>query len=397
MFSTLDLLPPDPILGLSKAFADDPSPDKIDLGVGVFRTVDGATPVMAAVRQAEAACIEEQTSKSYVSPEGAPGFNDALLKLLLGADHDAVKNKRAVSVQTPGGCGALRIGGELLKAAGGETVHMGAPTWPNHTPLLKAAGLATHMAPYYDYGTSSIDFAAFLSHVETLGAKDILLIHGSCHNPTGADLDKDQIDAVLSAAEQRGFMVLIDIAYHGFANGLDADAYVAREAARRLPEVMISYSCSKNFGLYRERTGALAIVAKNAERAAATRSHILSLARGAYSMPPAHGGALVAKVLSTPDLQNAWRAELEDMTRTIKTNRSLLSKTAKEHGLGAQLDYITTQNGMFSLLPISEKDVQRLIKEKSIYMAASGRINLCGLNTANIEYFCNAYRSVVGA
>ena len=396
MFADIDLLPPDPILGLSKTFAADARADKIDLGVGVYRDAHGQTPVLKAVKAAEAAYDAREASKSYLPPEGAPGFNEALGALVLGAAHPTLADGRCRSVQTPGGCGALRLGAELLKRSGARAVHVGAPTWPNHKPLLEAAGLEVVMLPYYDTEKSAVDAEAFLSAIEKLGPRDVLLLHGACHNPTGADLSPAHLARITEAALQQGFLIFIDIAYHGFGDDLDTDVGFVRDMAERLPELMVSYSCSKNFGLYRERTGALFVVGENSARADAARSHILSLARASYSMPPAHGAALVAEILSTESLETAWRTELAEMTAAVKARRRLLCEAAHNGGLENRLDYIEDQRGMFSLLPVSPAEAEAMREAHGVYMTGSGRINLCGVSEANVEYLCASLKAVAG-
>lgn len=395
MFADLSLLPADPLLGITRLFNEDARAQKIDLGVGVFRTIDGKTPVLAAVRKAEANVIAAQTTKVYTPPDGAPGFGDAITRLVFGADHPVISGERVFALETPGGCGALRVGGELLKRAKTRKVVIGKPTWPNHEPLLAAAGLAIEMVPYYDAATGGVKFDEFLAAAEKLEAVDTLLIHGGCHNPTGADLSRTQIDAILSAAEKRGFFVFIDFAYHGFAADLEKDAYLVREAARRLPEALVSYSCSKNFGLYRERVGALFMIGRDKGRRDAMKSHALSLARGMYSMPPAHGGSIVAEILNSPELSAMWRREVAEMSAQIRANRKLLVATADAMQFGDKIRYVESQNGMFSMLPVSEPQVLAMRERSGVYMANSGRINICGVNVRNVEHLCSGLRDVL--
>lgn len=396
MFADAKLLPPDPILGLMRAYQEDTRPGKIDLGVGVYRNPEGQTPVLQAVKKAEAIFTAGEVTKAYTPVDGAPGFPDAILKLVFGPDSAALAEGRCAAVQTPGGCGALRVAGELLARMGAASVSVGEPTWPNHRPLLTAAGLQINMIPYYDAASSSVDFAAFAEAAKKLGPRDVLLVHGACHNPTGADLTHAQIDALADIALDRGFLPLIDCAYHGFAEDLDADAHIIREFARRLPEVLITYSCSKNFGLYRERTGALIVVGRNAERATAVKSHVTSIARGIYSMPPAHGGAIVAEILRSAELERLWRDELETMTATMRANRRLLVNAAEEAGLGNRLSYIAGQNGMFSLLPMSADQAVAARERHGVYIVGAGRINVCGVNAGNVGTIVRAYKDVTG-
>ncbi len=395
MFADLPLLPPDALLGLTKLFNEDKRDKKIDLGVGVFRTIDGRTPILDSVKRAQANVLGAQTTKVYTPPEGAPGFAEAIARLALGERHPAIADGRIFALQTPGGCGALRIGAELLKRAGAARIVIGSPTWANHQPLLSAAGLAIEMIPYYDAKSGGLFFDDFARAVEKLGPKDVLLLHGGCHNPTGADLVPAQIDQIIAAAERQGFMPMIDFAYHGFAADLDADAFMAREIARRLPEALITYSCSKNFGLYRERVGALFLIGATAERVAAMKSQALSLARGNYSMPPAHGGSIVAEILQSAELAALWRREVADMAAQIRKNRRLLMKTAGEMQFGERIAAIGRQNGMFSLLPLAEPQVMAMRERYGVYMANNGRINLCGVNELNVEYLCNGLKDVM--
>lgn len=395
MFSQTNELPPDPLLGLTKLFADDPRARKIDLGVGVFRTPDNRTPVLSSVRKAETQVLEAQTTKVYTPAEGVPGFTAAISALAFGVEHTALAEGRIAATQTPGGCGALRVGAELLKRLGVRVIHVGSPTWPNHAPLLSAAGHDLRLIPYYDARACAVDFEAFMAEVAKLGPEDVLLLHGACHNPTGADLTRTQVDAVIDAATAQGFLPFVDMAYHGFAEGLDEDAYILREMARRLPEVLVSYSCSKNFGLYRERAGALMVVAESAKRAAAVKSHIVNIARGIYSMPPAHGGAIVAEILQSPALSAEWRGEAAAMREAMQESRHMLVRTAAEMQMGDRLAYIEGQHGMFSLLPLSEAQVLKMREAHGVYMASSGRFNICGVNAGNVGHLCEALRDVM--
>lgn len=392
MFADLAALPPDALLGLTQLFNDDARPRKIDLGVGVFRTPDNKTPVLGAVARAQERLIGRETTKVYLPPEGAPGFGDAVRKLIFG---DAISAERAAVVQTPGGCGALRVGAELMKRASATSISIGSPTWANHHPLLSAAGLRISMIPYYDPARGGVDFDAFYAAAAKLGPADALLLHGGCHNPTGADLSEDEIDSIADLAVRNGFLPFVDFAYHGFAKGLDQDAYLVRRLAARAPEFLVSYSCSKNFGLYRERAGALVVIGADAGRTAAMKSHVLNIARQIYSMPPALGGILVADILGAPDLAAAWRSELESMRRAVVANRLLLVKTAAERQLGGRLDFIARQNGMFSLLPVNEAQVLLLRERHGVYVAGNGRANLCGVNEGNVSHLCEALADVL--
>ncbi|HBS35095.1 MAG TPA: aromatic amino acid aminotransferase [Parvularcula sp.] len=394
MFAGLTALPPDSLLGVTARFRADPRPDKIDLGVGVFRDRQGRTPVMRAVAEAQARLVATETTKVYLPPESAPGFADAIRALIFGAGFD---DSRVAVVQTPGGSGALRVAAELLKRASAQAIVVPAPTWANHEPLLGASGLAIRSIPYYDARTGGVDFAAFYAGAEKLGPGDALLIHGGCHNPSGADLSREEIDAIIDLAAAKKFLPFVDCAYHGFAEGLEADSYIARAMARRLPEFLIAYSCSKNFGLYRERTGAVVMIGADETAARAMTTHAVNAGRQMYSMPPAHGALLVAEVLGDRALEQDWRMELETMRLAIKRSRTMLVEAARAHQLCGRLDHLLNQNGMFSLLPIDEAQVAALRERHALHLVNSGRINLCAVNEDNAERIAEALRDVMRA
>ncbi len=399
MFDTIDLIPDDPILGLTKSFREDPRETKIDLGVGVYKLADGSTPIMRAVKEAQNLVTTQEATKSYTPPAGYSGFGEAITKLVFGDGHPAVEEGRVAVVQTPGGCGALRLGADVIsrvKSAGLQRrLYIGTPTWANHVPLLGTAGLKVEMIPYYDRATSSLSFDAFAEHLRKLGPEDVVLLHGACHNPSGADFSPSQWEEITQIALERGFLPFIDTAYHGFAVGLEQDVASIRLMASKLPEVLISYSCSKNFGLYRERAGALIVVGKNNERAKAVQSHMMNVARTMYSMPPAHGGAIVTAILQSAELTQKWQTELADMNADVNDKRNMLAATARDHGLDNVLNFIADQNGMFSLLPLGKEQVGVLRDDFGIYMTFGGRINICGLTQSNIDNFCKAYKSVL--
>lgn len=390
MFATLPLLPADPILDLGRIFAIDKRPHKINLGIGVYLDDHGATPIMAAVAEGEARVESVETTKAYLPPRGVPGFADHIARLALGDDSAVIAEGRVGIVQTPGGCGALGVSGGLMRRSGIKTVVMGTPTWSNHRPVYTAAGLAVRMIPYLDRATGGVDFDGYCAALETLGPGDVLLLHGACHNPSGVDLSPEQIDIVADIAATHGFLPMIDTAYHGLAHGLDADAYILRTFAERVPELLISYSCSKNFGLYRERTGALIAIGKSADRAAALESHMLDLAREYYSMAPAHGALIVAEILGSPELEASWRRELSAMQHSIQSRRDLLADALVKTGVGDSLSYVRDQKGMFSLLPLTPEQTQRMRDKHAVHMAASGRINVCGIRADNADYLAEA-------
>src|SRR4051812_12629150 len=302
MFETLPLLPADPILGLSIAYAKDTNPLKVDLGVGVYKNDAGVTPIMAAVAAAEKVRIQQETSKAYTPPAGYPGANEACTKLVFCTGHPAVEANRVRTIQTPGGCGALRVAAELIqRAKRGASLWVSTPTWANHIPLLGSAGLTLKEYPYYDYETHSINFAAMLETLKQIPRGDLVLLHACCHNPSGADLSREQWNQIADLCEVNGLIPFVDMAYQGFGEGLEEDTYGLRLLSSRLPEVIIAISFSKNFGLYRERAGALSFVFADEAQANAGNSQLLSVTRALYSMPPAHGAALIDIILHSDE------------------------------------------------------------------------------------------------
>ena len=391
MFESLDPMPPDAILGLMQLYREDPREEKIDLGVGVYKDASGATPVLRAVKAAEARLQQQEETKAYIGPAGEERYNEQIQRLVLGAALSQALTERAVCVQTPGGCGALRVGAELLRR-GPEvpTVHVPDPTWANHVPLLGDAGLEIQPYPYLDRETSGLRFDAMAGYLEKLGPRDVVLLHGCCHNPCGVDLDRAQWQAVLELAQDRGFLPFVDLAYQGFGEGLEEDAHGVRLLAESLPELVVATSCSKNFGLYRERTGAILLLSGSAGDAATTRSQVLNVIRGIYSMPPAHGGAVVDTILADPVLRVDWEEQLAEMRDRINGLRARLVACFAQRGDSGRFAFIAQQRGMFSFLGISPGQVAALRSEHGIYMVDSSRINVAGVNEENIDAFCAA-------
>lgn len=396
MFDALQAYPPDPILRLIADFRTDPRPDKVDLGVGVYKDERGHTPIMAAVKAAESRVFASEDSKAYIGPAGVPEFNLEIQKLTFGADHPALASARVATVLTPGGCGALRVGAELLKrAAPDATIWVSDPTWANHIPLLGNAGLKIREYPYYDRASSTLRFDAMMCALAEAAHGEVVLLHGCCHNPCGADLDLDQWRAVADLAEQRGFLPFVDLAYQGLGDGLDTDAAGLRLLAERVPEMLVASSCSKNFGLYRERVGSLSVVGDSAQRAEIAVSHVNNIVRGIYSMPPSHGGAIVAEILGDPELARQWREELDGMRERINGLRRLLRKKLQARGVARDFAFIERERGMFSFLGLSEAQVARLIGEFGIYMVNSSRINVAGISQTNVDYLVEALAAVM--
>lgn len=396
MFNTLDVLPPDPILGLTVAFKKDPRPEKIDLGVGVYKTEDGRTPVMAAIKQAEARLLESEDSKSYIAQVGVEAFNQGVIELILGADHGALQDGRVGTIMTPGGTGALRIGGELIKRMNPDaTLWVGDPTWANHIPVMRGAGLRLETYPYYDQATSSVRFEDMLAALEQAREGDAVLLHGCCHNPCGADLSPAQWQQVADLCNRKGLLPYVDLAYQGFGEGLDQDAYGIRLLADQVPEVLVASSCSKNFGLYRERTGSIIAIARNADKAASAVSHMANIARGIYSMPPAHGGFLAGMVLQEAELRALWLEELTAMRNRMNDLRALFVRKMIEKNSPVDFGFIQNQFGMFSFLGIDKPRIERLKTDFGIYMTGASRINIAGISEANIDYLTDSLVTVL--
>lgn len=396
MFEALPLLPADPILGLSMAYAKDSNPRKVDLGVGVYKNDAGVTPIMQAVMAAEKLRIQQENSKAYTPPAGYPGANEACTQLIYGAGYAAVLGNRVRTIQTPGGCGALRVAAELIRRAKpGANLWVSTPTWANHVPLLGSAGLTLKEYPYYDYATHSIDFASMLNTLSTIPRGDLVLLHACCHNPSGADLSREQWDQVADLCEAKGLIPFVDMAYQGFGEGLEEDTYGLRLLANRLPEVIVATSFSKNFGLYRERAGALSIVFANEQAANAGNSQLLSVTRALYSMPPAHGAALIDIILHSDELTMLWRNELTSMRERIANLRVQLVQSLHTLQTKRDFSFIASERGMFSFLGLSVAQVHQLKNEFSIYMTDTSRISVAGLTAEKMNYVSEAIVAVL--
>ena len=391
MFEVLPQLAPDPILGLSASFREDTNPAKIDLGVGVYKDEQGNTPIMTSVAKAQQILLERETSKTYITPQGHQGYIDGMLKLLLGENSKVMLADRVAAVQAPGGCGALRILSELLARCGDNLkVWVSDPTWANHIPLIGSAGLQIETYPYFDKAAAGINFDAMMETLKQTGKGDIVLLHGCCHNPTGADLTNAQWDEVLKLAQEKGFLPFIDVAYLGFGDGLEEDAYGIRLLAENLPEVIIAASCSKNFGLYRERTGLAAIVTNDSATRKIAQGQIQSVARGIYSMPPSWGGALVDIILSDTALKDEWTTEVNEMRNRMSDLRTMLVNKLAENGAQKDFSFLNTQKGMFSFLCITPEQVREVRAKHSVYFVDSSRVNVAGINQQNVDALPNA-------
>ena len=392
MLENLDQQPPDALLALIKLFHADPRPDKIDLGVGVYRTADGATPVFASIKAAEATLVAEQDSKAYLGPEGDMGFVHALMPHVF-AGEDVTRDGRIEGMQTPGGTGAVRLAVALAKRAGVARIHMGTPSWPNHAQILADTGVEmVGFAHARNDGTADMD--ALRKALGSAGKTDAVLLHGCCHNPTGVDYTDAEWDEISTLLTETGVLPIIDLAYQGLGRGMDEDAYGARAVIDAVPEALIAYSCDKNFGLYRDRVGALYAVGGDAGQTAVTMSNGAALARANWSMPPDHGASAVRLVLSDPAMTREWIDELASMRSRIADVRAKLA--ASGNAGKVDLAPLGLQFGMFAMLPLDKEQIQRLRDEHGIYMAGSGRINVAGLTMGNIDKFVSALASVSG-
>lgn len=396
MFESLERLPEDAILGLMAAYRTDSDPGKVDLGVGVYRDEHGETPVLTAVRRAEAAVLARQTTKSYVSPIGNAAFNRALETVVLGDAHLALTAGRVRTIQTAGGCAALRLGAELIKSSMGQSVvHMSAPTWANHAPLLGGSGLKLANYPYYDAASGGVDFDRMTQALAALPSGSVVLLHASCHNPTGADLTDAQWRELLPVFKRGALLPFIDMAYQGLGRGLAEDAFGTRLFAAELPEVLIAVSCSKNFGLYRERTGALHAITASASGSDAALSHLARIARTMYSMPPDHGAAIVQEILGNDALRKAWLEEVDVMRARMAGLRREFVQQLTAVCPERDFSCITRQHGMFSLLGITVAQVRAMRESHHIYMSNDSRINIAGLSAGNLKYVARAVAEVL--
>ena len=382
-------LPPvlnDSLLALIALCDADPRPDKIDVGVGVFRDGAGNTPILKVIKEAEQRLHDTQKTKSYLGSAGDKRFAQLLRPILLGEHAD---DERILGVQTPGGCGALRLGFELLATANPQArVFLGTPTWPNHPPIVRAVGLEAVEYPYYEKGQAVVRFEDMLEALSSGEPGDVALLHGCCHNPTGADLDEEQWRKVRDIVVERGLIPFVDIAYQGFGRGLDEDAYGARLMLDSCDEVLIAQSCDKNFSVYRDRVGSLWIKSGSRETSERAMGHVFQRAREMWSMPPDHGAAAVHIVLENQELHERWLVELAGMRNRINAVRQRIAAADR------RLSFIGRQFGMFSMLPLTKEQVLRLREEAAIYMADSGRFNVVGMGDGQIDRFITA---VVGA
>ena len=384
----------DPILGLGKLYQADPRDGKIDLGVGVYKDASGNTPIMRAVKQAEVMLHASQTSKTYVALSGSALFRDEMRKLVLG---DAVAVERVATLQTPGGTGAIRQVFETMKKLNPDgTIWISDPSWPSHMAMATHMGFKTRGYPYFDAATKMVDTAAMMQSFEDLQAGDLLLLHGCCHNPTGANLDMETWRAITDLVIEKGVVPFVDIAYQGFGDGLDEDAAPLRYMASKVPEMCIAASCSKNFGLYRDRVGVAMMIAKDAQTAEIAQGNLAILNRLNYSFAPDHGAAVVGLILSTPELRADWLDELAEMRHTMLKTRTDLADALRQQCNSDDFDFIAHHRGMFSRLGLSPQQVDALRDEHAMYVVGDSRINIAGLSGGRHQPFAAAVAQVIG-
>ena len=396
MFEQFAPAPPDAILGLTEAFKKDPNPKKVNLGVGIYKDAQGRTPILVSVKRAEERILQEENTKNYLSIDGSPEYGAAVQELLFGADHEIIRSNRSITAQAPGGTGALRVAADFIATMfPGARVWLSDPTWPNHPSVFKAAGLTTAVYPYFDAANNGVAFAAMLAAIKQIPAGDVVLLHGCCHNPTGADLSLAQWQEVAAVVAERKLLPLVDFAYQGFGDGLDDDAAGLRALCTQVDELLIASSFSKNFGLYNERVGALTLVARNADAAEKALGHIKIASRANYSNPPAHGAAVVTTVLRDPALRAQWEAEVTEMRERINTMRHLFVETLNEKGVTRDFSFIANQRGMFSFSGLTPEHVKALREKHGVYIVGSGRISVAGMTEGNMDYLCTAIADVL--
>jgi aspartate aminotransferase len=397
MFDDFENAPPDAILGLTEAFKRDPNPDKINLSVGVYKDSEGRTPILACVKDAESQLLANEKSKGYLAIDGLPEYGAQSRRLLFGDDHELAESDRAVSLQTPGGTGALRVAADLLKRKLPDArIWHSQPTWANHPSILAAADRVVDTYAYLNDSGTGLDFPAMLADLQQIPAGDVVLLHACCHNPTGVDPTADQWKQIAEVVQSRKLLPLVDFAYQGFGSGLSEDSTGLLELSRTCREMLICSSFSKNFGLYGERVGALTIVADSATAAQAALSHAKLCVRANYSNPPQHGGSIVATVLGDDALRKKWEQELEAMRSRINEVRQQFVATMSKQASGTDFSFIAEQRGMFSFSGLTPLQVDELKKKHSIYIVtAGGRINVAGITKGNIDRVCAAIASVL--
>ena len=351
---------------------------------------------MNAVKEAEKVILNSQITKAYIGPTGAPGYNEAIAKLVLGDTLKKSLGSRRITMQTPGGCGGLRIAAEfIMRANPDSTIWISDPTWANHKPLIGSAGLKFNSYPYYNYETHSVDFDGMMATLANVPRGDLVLLHGCCHNPSGADLTPSQWQSLCKLALKQNFTIFIDLAYQGMGDGIEEDVLGVRLLAESLPELIVVSSCSKNFGLYRERTGAITLICESDKATSAASTLLAAAARANYSMPPDHGAAIVELITEDPTLNQMWQEELKRVRDRINELRFIFSESLRKAGVQKDFSFIQSEKGMFSFLGVNQNQIQELINKYAIYLVDSSRINVASINKQNIDYVTNSVAEVI--
>ena len=396
MFDDVPLAPADPILGLTEAFKKDPNPDKINLGVGVFTNAAGKTPILACVREAEKRLAASATTRNYMPIDGDPVFRSHMQGLVFGRDSEIVFTRRAFTACAPGGTGALRVAADFLKSNFPNTVvWLSNPTWPNHPQIFDAAGLRTERYPWFDAVGNCLDFSAFMDTLRKIPAGNAVLLHGCCHNPTGIDPTREQWSEIAALLNQRGILPIVDFAYQGFGEGVEEDASGIRILAGLCREMIVCSSCSKNFGLYADRVGSVTFVTQSEESAVKVASQVKKVIRSNYSSPPQHGFSVVATVLSDAELAAQWHVEVNEMRARLANLRGLFVETLAAKGVRRDFGFIQRQKGMFSFSGLTKDQVELLKAKYAIYIVASGRVSVAGMNEKTMDRLCTAFASVL--
>lgn len=395
-FSNVESAPPDPILGLTENFRNEANPKKINLTTGVYQDETGVNPVLKSIKQAERMWLEMETTKDYLGIGGEASYAATVQKFVFGADHPVVSEGRAATAHTPGGTGALRVAGDFLHGQfPGAAIWVSDPTWPNHHGVFKSAGFKVNTYPYYDPDTRGLRYEELMATLESIPENDVVLLHGCCHNPTGVDPTPEQWDGIVRLFKERPILPLLDFAYQGFGQGLDPDSYAVRAFASAGLEMIVTSSFSKNFGMYRERVGALTVVTADPSAATAVMTRLKQAIRSNYSNPPSHGGNVVEMVIANEELHALWERELDEMRERIQGMRRLFVETLKKCGVRRDFDFLLRQNGMFSFSGIAKAEVVELREKYGIYLVENGRINVAAMTKANMDYLCQSIAAVL--
>ena len=393
MFESLKALPPDAILGVIAEYNADPRPEKVDLGVGVYRNADGLTPVLDVVKQAEQRLVDTQDSKAYLGTAGYAAFNAAMQAMTFAG---SAPDERLTTIQAPGGSGSLRVAaGLLLRARDAASVWVSDPTWNNHVPLLGGAGLTLKPYAYYDFDRHVLRIDAMLDALRDVPEGDVVLLHACCHNPSGLDPGESEWRAIADVIVEKNLVPFVDMAYQGFASDIDNDAFIIRHLADRVPEMIVANSCSKNFGLYRDRVGTLSVLTPDAESKAVVASQLSNIVRTLYSVPPDHGAAVVATILDDAELTAAWLIELGEMRKRLRDMGELLNSALKKAAPDHDFSHLSRTNGMFCFLGLTKAQIEALKTDHGIYMIGTSRINVAGITPDNVDYLARSIAAVL--